>query len=715
MEDAPTSPASYSLSGGKAASRWQSDRWQAVTSRVADDWRETTHRWATSPGWKATTYHWAATQKRRLLGTRRARITTAIVCACLLLCTLGSLPLYIAYAAQYQQIMRNAHDGLQHLKNAETSFKAIAKNPFDLKSVTQARTELAAANHDFTLVDTQLKQLPSAARALPIAGSKLSAALRLVPLAVEGTQAGVLGCDALSVLISSLKDPLNPKAQGLTSANLTVIDHDFAQIQTLFNTIVGQITSLQPSDLTLDARLGPAVAAFKAKLPQIKQAVQDAQTMLGLAPLLLGVGKPTNYLVEVMDSTELRPGGGFVGNYGILTLSGGRLSGLHIQDVDLLDSSVKYGSQTISIPSTYNWFTTYTRWGFRDSNLDADFPTDARNGEQLYKQEGGTDQVQGVIAITPWLIQNAMKITGPIYVNEYNETVTPQNLVDRIHYYALTAGVAAGPDTTYDPSSQTSLRKRFTGYLFTHFLAKVKQVMPQEMSKFVQLFIDSLHSKDVQIYLNPSSAEALLQRYHLASTIQAPATGDSVFEVDANIGANKSNYFLTYAMSDQISIDQSGTATHHLTVTYTWPPNPVSLVKDYAAGVANRYHSYSRVYVPPAAVLQSEKGWVAPTSSTAFDRKVWGGTTYVYYGTTLTISLTWKVPGAATHDASGWHYRLLFQKQSGITWQLNLQVTLPTCATIKSAPTGFASTGPHATGVKEPLLNDLNLDFDYTC
>ena len=37
-------------------------------------------------------------------------------------------------------------------------------------------------------------------------------------------------------------------------------------------------------------------------------------------------------------------------------------------------------------------------WRFRDSNLDADFPTAAREGELEYTREGGNVPVQGVIA-----------------------------------------------------------------------------------------------------------------------------------------------------------------------------------------------------------------------------------------------------------------------------------------------------------------------------
>lgn len=635
--------------------------------------------------------------------------------ACLLLCTIGALPVTLI---QYRQISALAHDGLQHIKNAETSFKQLQTNPLDTKSIGAARTELAAANDDFRQLNARLGFVGFAS-VVPIAGSKIAGAQKLIPIAVEGTQAGMLACDALNTLASGLKNPLDPKGSGITTAQYTGIKSDWTQMRALAATMIGQLGQLQPSDLSLDPRLGPLVAQFRDKLPQVEQALQNGDAVVAALPALLGIGQPANYLVEVMDSTELRPGGGFIGNYGILTMTGGRLGEIHIKDVDLLDIGTKYGNHIIPIPPQYSWITSLiSRWGFRDSNLDADFPTSARNAEMLYAAEAPDSHttavpLQGVVAITPWLIANAMQqITGPIYVAQYKETVTPQNLIDRIHYHAL--GDITGPDTQLDPNSGTSYRKAFTGYLFQAFMAKIKADTSGNMSKLAKLFIDSLHSKDVQIYLNQQSIESALQQYGFASTIQAPAQGDSVFEVDANIGGSKANYVLKYNLSDQITLDASGTATHHLAISYTWPNDPKTIQEVYAAGINYRYHSYSRVYVPPSAALLSQQGWVNPSTSSAFSRKVFAGVTYVYYGTTTTITLTWKVPNAATHDAAGWHYHLIFQKQAGITWPLTLKVQLPSCAHIVGTPQGMTASGPATVGVKEPLENDLQLSVDYT-
>jgi hypothetical protein len=591
----------------------------------------------------------------------------------------------------------------------------LQHNPVDGHAVSTAKQELTAANGDFTQLNADLSWIPGAASATPKYGSLLSAGKRLAPVAVELTSAGMTACDALNLLITRLKNPLDPQSAGISQADVTTLNHDFAQVTALFNRAVVQIGQLSPSDLQADPRLGPAVTQLKAALPRIHQGLAALQTVIGALPLLLGVGTPSNYLVEQLDSTELRPGGGFIGTYGILTVTGGRLQTIQMQDVDLLDAPYKYGDQVIPIPPEYAWFSgLFPRWGFRDSNLDADFPTSAQNGEQLYHTEGGKEQLQGVIAITPWLIQKALKITGPIDVPEYHETITADNFIERIHYHQLL--YSEGADSVLDPTTGTSLRKRFTGFLFEHFMARVKAMAATpQIADLAKLAMDSIHSKDIQFYLNDHATEQVLQQYHLSSAIEAPATGDSLFVVDANIIADKANSEMTYVMQDAVTLDASGTAVHKTTLTYTWPVSDYSSNSNWAFGFTDYYEDYLRVYVPPNSVLQSQSGWIAKGTSQAFGRTVFAGKVFVPYGgQPTTVSLTWSVPNAALHDSAGWHYRSLVQKQAGITWTYQPHVILPACASGVVAM-GLAVSGNGITLPDPHLAQDLTLGLDYVC
>jgi len=642
-----------------------------------------------------------------------------------------------------------AEDGAARLQDAESVIKGLTSGSFSMQDLERAHQDFITAASNFTQVQSDLEQVPGFATNIPKYGALLHPALHILPLAIELSQAGITGTNMLNLILSRLANPFNGKGQGLTPADLTTIRQDIAQIEATLNTAVNQINHLQPADLQVDPRIGPAIASFRAELPKLQSGMQTIQEVLNVAPTILGIGQPASYLIEQMDSTELRPGGGFIGTYGIATVSGGRLSNIFMTDVDLLDHPFEANGGTIPFPPQYQWFTLAPTWSLRDSNLDADFPTSAYYGEQNYHLEGGNVALQGVIAITPWFIKDAMEVTGPIYVSEYHETVTAQNLIDRIHYHQLKA--AEGADYVPSPDGHSSLRKRFTSYLFATFMQKVSQVASKDMGKFVHVIATAMQTKDIQIYFNSPQAEALLQQYHLASTIQAPP-GDGSFVVDANVIANKANDFITYNRTDQITIDAAGDAVHTTTLTYSWPVSTESTQNDYYSHALPAsqytYEDYLRIYVPTDSVLdnsgilqwmpiasdeaalatdsiyatsfaQMQSGggdtWQFVGTSQAFNRQVWAGRLTLLYGSTATLTFTWKVPNAAVHDARGWHYHYLIQKQAGVTWNVHVQVTLPSCASIIGKPIGLVAHGKQDLTLNQPLATDTDLEVDYTC
>jgi Protein of unknown function (DUF4012) len=647
-------------------------------------------------------------KKSKKLRSKRFYI---IACSFLLLLVVGSgfsFHLYQTYSATYHNDVSLAKTGAQHLQNAVTLLQTLPKNPLDERTVSQAQHEFTASLMIFTQLYQDLQSLPGIATTIPSYGTRLISAQRLLPIAMEVSQAGITGCSLLDTIISRFHDPLKTQQNGLTTTDFASINKDFQQITTTFNLVVRQIKQLQPVDLQLDPRLSKMVATFHKDLPELQGWLANAKQLLTVAPALLGIGTPANYLIELLDSTELRPGGGFIGNYGVVAVSGGRLTGMRIIDTYLLDNAFQAAGHSISYPPAYDWFDLApASWSLRDSNLDADFPIEARYGESNYEREGGNISLQGVIAITPAFIQKALEITGPIYVPEYHDTVTAQNLIDRIHYYQLGPG-RVGNDVP-STGGNSSVRKRFTELLGEHFLARVRQLPASTLPRFAQMFVTSLHSKDVQIYLNSSQAESYLSRYNVDARIASPA-GDSLFVVDANISPSKANAYIDNTLTDQVVIDGNGNAIHHTTLNYAWiRPGPV-----YGLPL---YRDYVRVYVPPGSKLQAQNGWEPRGTSLAFGRQVWAGFFTLSYGQAQAITLTWIAPGAAKKNVSGWHYRYLIQRQAGAQWTLHLQIVLPSCAVIKNKSSGLGTSAGNkrAVALTENFNQDLNAGIDYVC
>jgi hypothetical protein len=594
--------------------------------------------------------------------------------------------IYHTYDTRYRIDLSLAQTGTQHLQKAESLLATWSKRPLDTKIPNQAQIEFAAAFKHFEQLNNDLAALPGFIKQVPEYGARLNSALRLVSLAMTLSQAGVTGCSILNTLETGLRDPWNPQSHGITQTDLTVVNQDVKKLENAFALVAQQINQLQPGAMQFDSRIPKLVNTFHKEMPKIQGWIDTMQNLLPVAPALLGIGAPTNYLIEVLDSTELRPAGGLIGNYGIATFSGGRLSAAHITDVDLLDGPFELAGHVIPYPAAYTWFDLAPgSWSFRDSNLDADFPTAAYYGEQTYRKEGGNVPVQGVIALTPALIEHALEITGPIAVPEYRETVTAQNLIARLHFH----------------------QQRFIELLAEHFLARVHQLSSVDLSKFFLLMVDAVHSKDLQLYFNSSIAEDVLHQYHLDAAIQAPV-GDSFFVVDANISPNIANDYIITSMHDQVTIDSQGNVMHRATLRYAW----TIAGKNYGSSL---YRDYVHVYVPPGSILLAQGGWQPRGTSDAFKREVWMGYFELSYRHTQTITLVWKVPAAASKNQSGWHYHYLVQRQAGALWKLNLQIALPSCADIINKWGGLLSNNKQGATLMKSPTEDLNLGVDYAC
>lgn len=630
----------------------------------------------------------------------------------LLLCISGSvltLDTYQTVQGSYRQSMSLALGGLQHLHMGQVLLSSLAQHTFDISLVAQARREFVAGSDAFKQVNSALRTMPGASSMVPVYSQRLWVSLHLVPLAMQLSQAGIFSCDMLNVLITKFHNPFSREAgAGFTTTDLTLIDDDFHQVSQALEASIAEARQVQPSDLPAHSHFASLLSNFQQNIQALQGWMNAIAKFLPLLPALLGMERPANYLVEILDSTELRPGGGFIGNYGFATIHSGLLVNARISDVGLLDDLFDATGKRIPYPQQYKWLSHYLglhSWNFRDSNLDADFPTAARNAELLYQREGGNVPVEGVIAITPAAVQLMLSIIGPVNVPEYNEVVTAQNLIERIHYYQLGAGRQGSSDV---PAADgcSSQRKHFTGLLAEHVLEHLRHLSPALLTQLLPMLPDALRSKDIQLYFNAPVAEDLLHLTHLDAAMQ-PTPGDSFMVVDANVAGDKVNPFLVNVIDDQVELTEHGDAIHHTALNYTWAISGPSYGSDL-------YRSYVRVYTPSQSILYTQSGWSPLGVATAFDHAVWSGDFTLRCCQTRTIALVWTEPDAASLDAQGWHYRYFLQRQAGVARTIHLELQMPACAAHIQVLGGLVAQAGNRAVYTESLDEDQTIGIDYT-
>ncbi|HEX8731940.1 MAG TPA: DUF4012 domain-containing protein [Ktedonobacterales bacterium] len=675
-----------------------------------------------------------------------------VVLMALALCTFSSLLTGLVGASSVGPAAVNAYLGYNHLKDGEAKLKSLQHGSLSAATVLGAEQDFLASQVEFAAAHAALERVPSVAETSPFVGNKIQVGLRLTALASTFSEIAVYGCNAGALFVGAVANPFGgslangsavttsatppasatktatptptpalPSARGLTEDNLKTIQTDLTTISGLLVGANAQINAIQPGDLSFQPKLASEFNQFKTLLPQIQGYLNDVMTLMPVLGPMLGVGHPQYYLVELLDSTELRPSGGFIGNIGTMAVSGGIMTSLHVQDVDLLDRPFEFAGQCIPFPPQYQWFEISEGvpcWSLRDSNFETDFPTSAQYAEQNYTTEGGPYAVQGVVAITPWLIEKLIALTGPIAVPEMGAgvVVTSTNLVNLIHQFQL--GKGHGSEYIPDPASLTSARKAFTGFLFKHFMTKLKTVLSGKKAQLLKVVLDAFATKDVQVYFNNPIAEGMLKKFNLASVIVAPKTGDTQLLVDANVIANKANNYITYTMNDTVTIDKSGAATHNLTLTYNWPQSKAYEANEYGSPNSRvSYQGYLRLYTPSSATMNYSSGWQFQGWSNAYGLEVYGGFVSVFYPGFTVVTLNYTVPNAATHKGGVWTYPLLLQAQPGHApndlWAVTMSVKAP-CGKMTQASAPWQMSGATAT-LKESLSRNQSFTLTYAC
>lgn len=143
--------------------------------------------------------------------------------------------------------------------------------------------------------------------------------------------------------------------------------------------------------------------------------VQQGQTFIDTAPLLLGLDRKRSWLVIMNNGAEARSTGGLPGGWGVLNVDGGRVELTRLETNSAISARPlqdwqQYVSE--SVAGLYGGDLAY----FADMNLSPDFPTNARLMNALYRQHTG-NTVDGVMFIDQATLAGLMVPSGPVRLN----------------------------------------------------------------------------------------------------------------------------------------------------------------------------------------------------------------------------------------------------------------------------------------------------------
>ncbi|MBO0795469.1 MAG: DUF4012 domain-containing protein, partial [Ktedonobacteraceae bacterium] len=418
---------------------------------------------------------------------------------------------YQIYGTQILRTVTEEHEGVAHMKKAQALLSQFAQHAADIGLIDESGKEFGLARSSFTRLDNDLHGFPVISTHLPFLNTRLYAGKHLVPLSIWMARAGIEICDGIKTLLTRFQDPLKAQGSGITQSDLDFIGSKVHKIRQFVEAALAEARQLRTSDVSYDARTAALFESFQKTVPSLYTWLADIELALPVLPALLGVSAPANYLLELLDSAELRPGGGVIGNYGFATFSGGKMTGMRIIDVNMLDHPFTLSGKQIPYPIAYQWFGHFLSsrsWNLRDANLDADFPTSARYAELNYAREGGKVPVQGVIAITPALIQRLLSLSGANHPTSLRPPATAR----------AAALFPYQPTSVLVPLAQAAVSLGMTQLHDQRTFSPAQWSESVPLSQLLQVLLDSMRSKDLQVYFNSSVAEDMLLHHQLAST-----------------------------------------------------------------------------------------------------------------------------------------------------------------------------------------------------
>ena len=666
--------------------------------------------------------------------SKKNQIIALLLFSLLLAGTLIPAILTLNYALNayttYTTLHDRAYAGIQHLLNVKTIFTGVSAHPtgfLDMSKLHRAQKEFVEAHNDFQQVQYTMDHaaiISTITEYLPQYRPQVTAAHAMSKIGIDVTDIGQELVNTAITLAPTFRGPLlnDTHAPLITPAMLNLVRNTIDYILPRLSDIQAQSTSFSLNSLPVSQHERDQLTQLIQAIPQANADLAQVRGLLDAAGWMLGVEHPRTFLVQTMDRAELRPTGGFTGQFGELSITGGRVAPFALKDISLVEYTDNSPTLGLLAPPQYRSWWPFANWGLRDSNLSADFPTSAQIAINKYKSEVG-HQVDGVIMFTPFLIEHILQIVGPIQVPGYNDTITAQNIEERLHYYQQdNTGLAK--QVIFQPGDKTtSSRKRFTALLAHLLMDRVRHAPPDEILSVARQALHDLKTKDLQIYVTNPQVEQLLVKFGDAAQVDRSPFHDGLYVVQANVSASKASQYVRTILHDTVTLDSSGGATHLLQMRLVY--DQLGPVYGY-----DTYHDYIRVYVPPASKylwgdgfdtgvplcgaylgdcprhdvyprdellcpsglfqpgaqapsIADEDGgrWhpldtVGPPTNFTSDepgRNMFGGLVVVPKNCTMTVTLSWYVPPSGTSNP----YALLVQRQSGTFPELDLTI-LPT-------------------------------------
>jgi len=312
---------------------------------------------------------------------------------------------------------------------------------------------------------------------------------------------------------------------------------------------------------------------------ETKTEVAKAKKILNVAPLIIG-GISNRYLLLFTNNAEMRPVGGFPGNYGVINFELGNLKSIQVNDIYYLDWLKKNRTEIIEekieagldprveidLPkdlylgsTSMDEISKLGYWKLFSSNWNIDFRKNAQRAQFLFEDLYQQRDIDGVILLTPNTIEDILDVVGTIKMDNYDTELSSENFRQIIEFKVEF-------DNEFRKGDRTKNPKQILSDFGPILLEKISQADLPEKIKIFEALLSNLSKKEILLYHERDAVQDVISNLGYGGEI-INTQGDFLEIAHSNINAMKNGLDIQTTIDLKSKVNDLGFAQNELQLT----------------------------------------------------------------------------------------------------------------------------------------------------
>lgn len=310
------------------------------------------------------------------------------------------------------------------------------------------------------------------------------------------------------------------------------------------------------------------------------------------AQIFTGAGEENQYkryLIVFQNNAEMRATGGFIGSYALIDFQDGEIKNIEVPGGGSYDTE---GGLYDLIAAPEPLRLVNPLWHFWDANWWPDWEKSAKKLAWFYEHSGGPT-VDGVIGLTPQVIEKMLEATGPVDMTaKYGVVVTHEN------FYEIVQKLSE--------RKNTNKPKEIIGDL----AVKIMDDLPAKLDKnnllnLAEALEESLNEKHILFYFIDGELEKNIEKYGWDGKIKK-TQWDYLSVINTNVAGGKTDRKIRETINHKAEVMSDGSITDTVEIKR----EHTGVKFESFSGIRNV--DWMRIYVPLGSKLLEAEGFEKP-------------------------------------------------------------------------------------------------------